>query len=40
VVDDAALHGLPKKVGDLGMPLLAVNGVESGNTESEKRQEA
>jgi len=28
VVDQAALHGLLKKVRDLGMPLLSVNGVE------------
>lgn len=27
VVDQAALHGLLKKVRDLGMPLLAVNRV-------------
>ena len=26
VVDQAALHGLLRKVRDLGMPLLAVNG--------------
>jgi hypothetical protein len=30
VVDQAALHGLLKKVRDLGMPLLAVNRVEPG----------
>ena len=30
VVDDAALHGLLKKVRDLGMPLLSVNRVEPG----------
>ena len=29
VVDQAALHGLLKKVRDLGMPLLSVNRVES-----------
>ena len=28
VVDQAALHGLLKKVRDLGMPLLSVNGVQ------------
>ena len=30
VVDDAALHGLLKKVRDLGIPLLSVNRVEPG----------
>ncbi len=29
VVDQAALHGILKKVRDLGIPLLAVNVVES-----------
>jgi hypothetical protein len=29
VVDQAALHGLLKKVRDLGMPLVSVNPVES-----------
>jgi hypothetical protein len=28
VVDQAALHGLLKKVRDLGIPLLSVNSVE------------
>jgi len=28
VVDQAALHGLLKKVRDLGMPLISVMGVE------------
>ncbi len=32
VVDDAALHGLLKKVRDLGMPLLSVNRVEPGSS--------
>ena len=30
VVDQPALHGLLKKVRDLGMPLLAVNQLEAG----------
>ena len=30
VVDQAALHGLFKKVRDLGMPLVSVNRVEPG----------
>jgi hypothetical protein len=30
VVDQAALHGLLRKVRDLGMPLLSVIGVEPG----------
>jgi hypothetical protein len=30
VVDQAALHGLLKKVRDLGIPLLSVMCVESG----------
>jgi len=30
VVDQAALHGLLKKVRDLGMPLLSVNHVRPG----------
>lgn len=29
VVDQAALHGLLKKVRDLGLPLLSVNRVSS-----------
>lgn len=33
VVDQAALHGLLKKVRDLGIPLLSVNAVESGSHE-------
>ncbi len=34
VVDQAALHGLLKKVRDLGMPLLSVNRVEPGQAEA------
>ncbi len=30
VVDQAALHGLLRKVRDLGMPLISVTRVESG----------
>ena len=30
VVDQAALHGLLRKVRDLGMPLLSVIGVQPG----------
>ena len=32
LVDQAALHGLLKKVRDLGMPLLSVNSVELTST--------
>ena len=33
VVDQAALHGLIKRVRDLGAPLISVNRVESGQSE-------
>jgi hypothetical protein len=33
VVDQAALHGLLKKVRDLGMPLVSVRPVEPGQTD-------
>lgn len=33
VVDQAALHGLLRKVRDLGMPLLSVIRVEPGPTD-------
>lgn len=31
VIDQAALHGLLKKVRDLGMPLLSVNAIDSND---------
>ena len=34
VVDQAALHGLLKKVRDLGLPLLSVNTVEPGQADA------
>ena len=34
VVDQAALHGLLKKVRDLGMPLVSVNCIEPGQSEA------
>ena len=33
VIDQAALHGLLKKVRDLGMPLVSVNRVEPDSSE-------
>ena len=36
VVDQAALHGLLKKVRDLGLPLLSVNSVEPDSEEVRK----
>ena len=34
VIDQAALHGLLKKVRDLGMPLVSVSPVESGQADA------
>ena len=34
VVDQAALHGLLRKVRDLGLPLLSVSRVEPGQAEA------
>jgi len=34
VIDQAALHGLLKKVRDLGMPLVSVGPVEHGQADT------
>lgn len=33
IVDQSALHGLLKKIRDLGLPLLSVNRIETGQAE-------
>jgi hypothetical protein len=33
VVDQAALHGLLRKVRDMGLPLLSVNRIQPGETD-------
>jgi hypothetical protein len=38
VADQAALHGLLKKVRDVGLPLLSVNSVEPSAEEVRKMQ--
>ena len=39
VVDQATLHGLLRKVRDLGLPLLGVRRVEPGATEAPDRKQ-
>jgi hypothetical protein len=36
VVDQAALHGLLKRVRDLGMPLLSINYVNPGQAKTQE----
>jgi hypothetical protein len=36
VIDQAALHGLLKRVRDLGMPLLSVKFINPGQAETQK----
>ncbi len=36
VVDQAALHGLLKRIRDLGMPLLSVNFVNPGQAKTQE----
>jgi hypothetical protein len=36
LIDQAALHGLLKKVRDLGLPLVAVNQVQFNDTHSDR----
>ena len=36
VIDQAALHGLLRKVRDLGMPLLSVIGAQPGHSKAPK----
>lgn len=40
VVDQAALHGLLKKVRDLGTPLISVNRLEPGQAKGSKQRKS
>ncbi|HEU0291458.1 MAG TPA: hypothetical protein VFR47_01905 [Anaerolineales bacterium] len=39
VVDQAALYGVLKRVRDLGMPLVSVNPLESGEADVQQENE-
>lgn len=39
LIDQAALHGLLKKVRDLGMPLVSVNPMETGQADVKQKIE-
>jgi hypothetical protein len=39
VIDQAALHGLLKKIRDLGMPLISVNRIDPAQTDASKTPE-
>jgi hypothetical protein len=38
IIDQAALHGVLRKVRDVGMPLLSVNSVTPGQEEAKAHQ--
>lgn len=38
LIDQSALHGLLKKIRDLGMPLVSVNQVQINGTHSKRRE--
>jgi hypothetical protein len=39
VIDQAALHGLLKKVRDLGIPLLSINSVRPGPQDTQDNKQ-
>jgi hypothetical protein len=39
VIDQAALHGLLKKIRDLGIPLISVNRVDTNETHPNRLKE-